>query len=172
MFFITKLFVRTAKGAIVSLDRVIDDGVGVVNKKLDTLKNKLVSRNLVTFELAKSLLRRLELEEVDSKINSALLKTKVRAKKWYQSSKKYGYLIAGDVLIELGESTTDDEIITAIVVSACVAAVSSMSGPIGGVATNVVTSSTLKPILLGAFKYLDKYQVKLGKKLVEKGSIM
>jgi hypothetical protein len=76
--------------------------------------------------------------------------------------------MAGQIILELGESTVDDELITAIVVAAVVAAASSTTGPAGTVASAVLTKSTLTPVLTGAFKYLDKYQIKVGGKLVEK----
>lgn len=163
LFDSTKQTIRTVTGKLFMLDDVIDVGVNSINK----LRQKAHSDEYIIFRTAASILDKLEIRASMVGLYGGVSK---RTKKWYQTSKHYGYLIAGDVLVNLGESTADDEIITAVVVSACVAVVSSMSGPAGGILANVVTTNTLKPILLGAFKYLDQAQIKVGNNLKKKAN--
>jgi len=164
MFDRTKNLISTVTGKICKIDDIVSNSVSSVTTKLGTLKDKAPS-DVVTITLAKEVLQNLEMKNVDEKIVTIYNGTKVRAKKWYQTFSHYGYLVAGDVLTELGESTKDDDIIIAIVTSACVAAVASMGGPVGGILANIVTANTLKPILKGAFKLINQYEIKLGKNL-------
>lgn len=106
---------------------------------------------------------------IDEIIEKRLSILRTKKKKWYQTFHRYGYEIAGEVLVDLGSTTSDDVIITNIVVAAVVAAIGSMSGPSGVILASALTSKTLTPLLLGAFKMLDKFQVKLGRKLIVKG---
>jgi carboxypeptidase C (cathepsin A) len=108
------------------------------------------------------------ISKYDDYVKLAISKVKIDSKCGARKLKKYGYSIAGQILIELDESTVDDELITAVVIAAVVAAASSMTGPVGGLASGVLTKSTLTPVLSGAFKYLDKYQIKVGNKLVDR----
>lgn len=108
------------------------------------------------------------ISKYDDYVKLAISKVRVDTKSGARKLKKYGYYLAGQILVELGESTVDDEIITAVIVAAVVAAASSASGPAGTVASSILTKSTLTPVLTGAFKYLDKYQIKVGGKLIER----
>lgn len=166
LFDSTKKTIRTVTGKLFILDDILEVGIKVAKR----LNNKAHSHQFVSLKIAKAVLEKLEIDQVDDKLISYYKTIKVRTKKWYQTSKKYGYLIAGDVLVTLGESTADDDIIIAVITAACVAAVGSMSGTGGALLANVVTESTLKPILEGAFKYLDKAQITVGKKLKEKSN--
>jgi hypothetical protein len=167
MFNRTKNFIKTVSGKILTVDEIVERSVSVTKTKLGTLK-ETAPTDMKTMTLAKEVLQNLEYKNVDNKIITVYAGIKVRAKHRFETLTHYGYSIAGDVLTELGESTVDDDVIIAVVTTACVAAVSSMSGPIGGLLANVVTANTLKPILKGAFKLINQIEIKVGKNLKEK----
>lgn len=69
----------------------------------------------------------------------------------------------GKVSIALGSTTKDDEVISALLKTAIIAGLASMSS--GSI---VITSAQLDPILSVAFKEINKREIAFGNKMVAK----
>jgi len=170
MFNKTKTIIKSVTGKMFLVDDIIYSTVKAVHRTLKDIPEKQIEEHILPSVLSIDILKQLDIKDCGIKVIEFIKTVRVRRKKFFHTAEHYGYLIAGDVLITLGSTTADDDLIIAAVVSAVVAATGSMSGPAGGIAAKLVTDKTLTPILKGAFKYLNKHQIKVGNNLKEKAN--
>jgi hypothetical protein len=166
----TKIFIKNITGKVFCIDDIVYSTVKAVHRTLNDIPDKQIDEHIVPAVLSIDLLKQLDIKDTGIKVTNIVKTIKVRRKKFFHTAEHYGYLIAGDVLVTLGSTEADDEIIITAVVAAVVAATGSMSGPAGSIAAKLVTDKTLRPILKGVFKCLNKHQVKIGNNFKQKAN--
>ena len=95
---------------------------------------------------------------------------KTKSKKSIKLIEKYSLYIAGEILIEIGSTTVDDDLIAAAISAAIVACATCMSGTAGTLLANVLTSATVTPIVKSILYKFDAPEVTLGKKFLNKSN--
>lgn len=95
---------------------------------------------------------------------------KTKSKKSIKLIEKYSLYIAGEILVETGSTTVDDDLIATAISAAIVACATCISGSAGTVLANVLTSATVTPIVKGILYKLDAPEVELGKKAINKSN--
>lgn len=104
---------------------------------------------------------------IDDILKEVLKKVKIKNKKDFKTFEKFGFEAASTLLIKAGSTTKDDDIIIGVLAAAIVAGALGMSGGAGTLASSYVTTATVTPILKGAFKAINAFQLKEGEKLAQ-----
>lgn len=107
---------------------------------------------------------------IDDLLVSTLKNCGLKNKSNIKNIQKFGYAFAGSVLLKMGSTTVDDEIIAKIISAAIVAYVSGMTGGVGTVASSYLTSETVTPIVQGVLSKLNNPEKEFGESLLQKSN--
>ena len=113
-----------------------------------------------------------DLNNIDDYVKNIVSKVKIRGKITRKKLKKYGYEIAGNIILQMGNSNIDDEIIITLILKGVQLGITQLPENIKVIAEKNITDDRLQPILQGAFLKLNEHQKTLGKKLIKKGTLV
>ena len=126
--------------------------------------NKTIKSNFVVINN-----KVINLAEILKDVDRNLL---VKGQKDIKYLNQFGFEVGGRLLIAAGSSTKDDTLIADIVTAIVIAILASYTGGIGGALAGSISTTTLRPVILGALSALNTPEKELGEKLLSKSQNM